>query len=104
LPLQKDEYARSPEAILAGLARNGDRDAFAELVNRRQAWIRNLMRRCCNDAALADDLAQQVFMQAWKNIPQLQRVSRFGAWLAHGHQCLAATSAQERSAEKCRGG
>lgn len=81
MPLQKDEYARSPEAILAGLARNGDRDAFAELVNRRQAWIRNLMRRCCNDAALADDLAQQVFMQAWKNIPQLQRVSRFGAWL-----------------------
>ena len=81
MPLQKDEYARSPEAILAGLARTGDRDAFAELVKRRQAWIRNLMRRCCNDATLADDLAQQVFMQAWKNIPQLQRVSRFGAWL-----------------------
>lgn len=81
MPLQKDEYARSPEAILAGLARNGDRDAFAELVTRRQTWIRNLMRRCCNDVTLADDLAQQVFMQAWKNIPQLQQVSRFGAWL-----------------------
>lgn len=81
MPLQKDHYARSPEAILAGLARNGDRVAFAELVRRRQNWIRNLMRRCCGDLNLADDLAQQVFMQAWRTIPHLQQTSRFGAWL-----------------------
>lgn len=39
------------------------------------------MRRCCGDFSLADDLAQQVFLQAWKNIPRLQRTSRFRAWL-----------------------
>ncbi len=67
--------------MLVGLARTGDRDAFAELVTRRQAWIRNLMRRCCGNAVLADDLSQQVFMQAWKAIDQLVDAERFAPWL-----------------------
>jgi len=67
--------------VLVGLARTGDRGAFAELVNRRQTWIRNLMRRCCGDAVLADDLSQQVFMQAWRAIRQLHDAERFGPWL-----------------------
>ena len=63
------------------LARNGDRRAFSELVSRRQAWIRNLMRRSCGDVTLADDLSQQVFLQAWKTLPQLQDPEKFGPWL-----------------------
>ena len=63
------------------MARKGDRDAFAELVRRREAWVRTLLRRCCNDATLADDLAQAAFMQAWNTIGQLRRSSRFGPWL-----------------------
>lgn len=64
-----------------GLARNGDREAYAELVRRRQAWVRSLMQRCSGDVTLADDLAQQVFLQGWLNIRHLQQASRFGAWL-----------------------
>ncbi len=64
-----------------GLARTGNRDAFAEIVRRRQTWIRNLMRRCCRDATLADDLSQQVFMQAWRTIRQLHDAERFAPWL-----------------------
>ena len=67
--------------VLVGLARKGDREAFAELVNRRQHWIRNLMRRCCGSHTLADDLAQQVFLQAWRSVAHLQRPGRFGPWL-----------------------
>ena len=63
------------------LARNGDRKAYSELVSRRQAWIRNLMRRSCGDMTLADDLSQQVFLRAWKALPQLQDPGRFGPWL-----------------------
>ncbi len=76
-----DFLEKSPESVLVSLARTGNRDAFAELVARRQAWIRNLMRRCCGDVTLADDLAQQVFMQAWKSIRQLHDAARFGPWL-----------------------
>jgi RNA polymerase sigma-70 factor, ECF subfamily len=81
LALDRDYCSRSPEVVLVGLARKGDRSAFAEIVRRRQAWIRNLMRRCCGDVTLADDLAQQVFLQAWRTIRQLQQSARFGAWL-----------------------
>lgn len=39
------------------------------------------MRRCCGDATLADDLSQQVFLQAWRSIRQLHDAERLGAWL-----------------------
>ena len=77
----QEDYSRSPESIVVRLARNGDRKAFSELVARRQGWIRNLMRRFSGDAALADDLSQQVFLQAWRAIPRLQHPGRFGPWL-----------------------
>lgn len=81
MPATSTSYAESPEALVVGLARTGDEKAFAELVQRRQAWIRNLMRRCCGDADLADDLAQQVFLQAWRDIRHLRQPRSFGAWL-----------------------
>jgi len=39
------DYSDGSEALIVGLARTGDKKAFAELVRRRQSWIRNLMRR-----------------------------------------------------------
>ena len=79
--MQPDLYSGSAEALLVGLARKGDRAAFAELLRRRQAWIRNLLLRCCNNPVLAEDLAQQVFLQAWRTIHQLRYTGRFAAWL-----------------------
>lgn len=70
-----------PEHLIVLLAREGDEDAFADLVRRRQSWLRNLMRRACGEVALADDLAQQAFLTAWRKLPQLREPARFGAWL-----------------------
>ncbi|MDF2370178.1 MAG: sigma factor [Rhizobiaceae bacterium] len=81
MPPAPINYAASPEALVVGLARSGNSDAFAELVRRRQSWIRNLMRRLCGDITLADDLSQQVFMHAWQKMAQLQQTDRFGPWL-----------------------
>ena len=39
------------------------------------------MRRNCREPALADDLSQQVFLQAWRTLPQLHDPARFGPWL-----------------------
>ena len=81
MPLAREQYSRSSESLLVGLARNGDRSAYAELVRRRQAWLRNLMLRFSGDRTLADDLAQTAFLQGWQNIRHLQSRGRFGAWL-----------------------
>lgn len=72
---------RAAEAAVVALAMSGDRDAFSELVRRRQSWLRNLLRRLCRDPVLADDLAQQVFLRAWRSLPTLRSVAAFGAWL-----------------------
>lgn len=69
------------EATVVALAMNGDARAFSELVQRRQASLRNLLRRLSRDAALADDLAQQVFIKAWRSLPKLRSVNAYGAWL-----------------------
>lgn len=68
----QDHYPDCPEALIVSLARTGDRSAFADLVRRRQSSIRNLMRRFCSDTTLADDLAQQVFLQVWRKIHTLK--------------------------------
>ena len=73
--------AQAAEAAVIALAMRGDAAAFTELVQRRQSWLRNLLRRLCRDPTLADDLAQQVLLQAWRALPRLQSVVAFGAWL-----------------------
>jgi RNA polymerase sigma factor (sigma-70 family) len=69
------------EVAVVALAMNGDDAAFGELVRRRQEGIRNLFRRVTRDPTLADDLAQQAFVAAWKSIRSLKSPSAFGAWL-----------------------
>jgi RNA polymerase sigma factor (sigma-70 family) len=67
--------------MLVVLASRGDEAAFAELVRRRQAWVRGLLRRLSGDAALADDLAQEAFLHAWRKLAGLRDPGAFGAWL-----------------------
>ena len=80
-PLPAAALAQAAEAAVVALAMNGDAAAFSELVRRRQSGLRNLLRRLSRDPALADDLAQQAFLKAWRALPKLRSVGAFGAWL-----------------------
>ena len=73
----REVYPQCPEALLVSLARDGDRDAFEELVRRRQSSVRNLMRRFCGEPSLADDLAQQVFLKLWTSLRSLKNADAF---------------------------
>lgn len=73
--------AAAAEATLAALAMYGDDSAYGELARRRQSQIRGLLRRLCKDPALADDLAQQTFLQAWRSVRTLKSPGAFGGWL-----------------------
>ena len=75
------KLGEASEAAIVALAMNGDDAAFGELVRRRQDAIRNLFRRMTREPALADDLAQQAFLLAWKSIRTLKSPAAFGAWL-----------------------
>jgi len=79
--LSRAALAAAAETTLAGLAISGDDSAYGELVRRRHAQIRNLLRRLCREPALADDLAQQSFLRAWHQVHTLQAPAAFGGWL-----------------------
>jgi RNA polymerase sigma-70 factor (ECF subfamily) len=73
------------EAELAGWlarARRGDRHAFARLVRAHQSRVRLQLRRLAHgDAALADDLAQETFVQAWLHLNDFRGDARLATWL-----------------------
>jgi RNA polymerase sigma-70 factor, ECF subfamily len=69
------------EAVVIGLAASGETSAFDELVRRKQSGVRSLMRYLSHDAALAEDLAQQVFVEMWKSLPRLESPRAFHGWL-----------------------
>ncbi|MBV9043698.1 MAG: sigma-70 family RNA polymerase sigma factor [Alphaproteobacteria bacterium] len=73
--------ADAAEANVVMLAALGDDRAFAELVRRRQSSVRGLLRKLSHDATLADDLAQETFVQAWRTLSQLRNAAAFGGWL-----------------------
>ncbi len=73
--------SQAAETVLIALARTGDTPAFGEIIKRYQNRVRNFMRRLCNHPDLADDLAQQVFLRAWKSIGQLRSPEAFYGWL-----------------------
>jgi RNA polymerase sigma-70 factor (ECF subfamily) len=66
---------------LADKARGGSVPAFEALVRREQALVRGFLRRLCGDAALADDLAQETFVFAWRRIGDFQGRGAFRGWL-----------------------
>src|SRR2546423_2420081 len=69
------------DLILAVLDRD-DREAFAELVRRHQSKIRTVLRRLTGgDIAFADDLAQDTFVLAWRNLRSFRFEARFSTWL-----------------------
>lgn len=92
-------YALGPEALVVSLAVRGDGDAFTELVRRRQRWLRDLLRRSSEDAGSADDMAQHVFLRAWRRIRRLEHPDRFGAWL---EQIAVAETTESQSSRTAR--
>ena len=68
-------------AELVRAAQAGDREAFGELFERyRPAMVALAMRRVHN-ADEAEELAQDVFVQAMQKIDQLRVPEAFGGWL-----------------------
>jgi RNA polymerase sigma-70 factor, ECF subfamily len=67
------------EAIEA--CRRGEREAFDRLVMRYQRDVYRLCYRYVNDHEDANDLAQEVFLKAWRAIGRFRGESSFSTWL-----------------------
>ena len=77
-----NERAAAELAGWLARARAGDRHAFARLVRAHQSRVRLQLRRLVHgDAALADDLAQETFVQAWLHLNEFRGDARLATWL-----------------------
>lgn len=66
---------------LAAQAAAGGRREFGELVRRHGPAVRGLLRRMGAQPALADDIAQDAFVQAFQRCAEFRGEGAFSAWV-----------------------
>lgn len=69
------------DADLVALCVQGHRGAFRTLVERYQSLICALTYAGCGDVHRSEDLAQETFLQAWKNLGSLNDPTLLRSWL-----------------------
>ena len=69
------------DLALVTRTQEGNRDAFSALVARYQDRVLNLVFRRLSDRDLALDVAQEVFLKAYRGLPRFQGDAQFFTWL-----------------------
>jgi RNA polymerase sigma-70 factor (ECF subfamily) len=59
----------------------GERNAFSELVCIHAQGVRNVIYRMCGDAHIAEDAAQETFIQAWLHLSSYRPQTSLRNWL-----------------------
>ena len=76
-PRGRDE---SDEQLMLN-AGQGDRNAFDELVRRYSSRMVNVAYQVLGDRELAEDVAQETFLRAYKSAARYRQISKFSTWL-----------------------
>jgi len=69
------------EARLVAQALAGSQSAFEQILRRYQRPVISLLIRLTGDAALAEDLAQEAFVKAFRNLAAFDTRRRLSSWL-----------------------
>ena len=85
-----------PDHDLIKRSREGDQAAFAELVMLHADRVYVALRRFGLGPGDADDVAQEVFLRAWRGLDRFQERSSFSTWLYR----IAFNEAQRRLARR----
>jgi RNA polymerase sigma-70 factor, ECF subfamily len=86
----------SDERALIARARGGDENAFAQLVTEHSSRVYGSLLRFGLSPAEADEVAQEVFLRAWRGLARFEERSRFSTWLYR----IAFNEAQRRLARR----
>lgn len=62
-------------------AAGGDRDAFARVIEGTQSLVSSIALAITGDVARSQDVAQDVYLAAWRGLPSLRAPEKFEAWL-----------------------
>jgi RNA polymerase sigma-70 factor (ECF subfamily) len=81
IPIREDEDRRAVERRLVREAQNGDFLAYERLYRDNERKVFALCLRMSSDAALAEELTQEVFVRAWRKLSTFRGDSAFSSWL-----------------------
>lgn len=78
---QEKERERALERSLVERAQDNDTLAYECLYQMHIGRVFALCVRLCNDRDMAEDLAQEAFVMAWRKLDSFRGDSAFGSWL-----------------------
>ncbi|MBI2434890.1 MAG: sigma-70 family RNA polymerase sigma factor, partial [Candidatus Hydrogenedentes bacterium] len=76
----------------------GRRDVFADLVTRYERAVKGIALASCRNVQEAEDLAQEAFLRAFKDLTRLRQPDHFGPWLIQITRNLAVDRARRTAA------
>ncbi|MCE9581277.1 MAG: RNA polymerase sigma factor [Planctomycetes bacterium] len=76
-----DPKTEQDDALLVSRSRNGDRQAFEQLVHRHSALVGGIAYQVLGDSNGAADVAQETFLKVHRRLETLEDPTRFRAWL-----------------------
>jgi len=91
------------DAELVAAAAKGSRDAFAAIVSRYQSLVCSVAYSATGNLSLSEDLAQEAFLAAWKQLRQLREPERLRPWLCGIARNLSANSLRRRERDPVAG-
>jgi DNA-directed RNA polymerase specialized sigma24 family protein len=85
-------------------ARNGDRDAYVDLISVRQDRLFATAQRILRDIDRAEDALQDALVIAWRDLRGLRDPDRFDAWLQRLliNVCISQATRERRRTTKLR--
>ena len=85
--------SRGEEALLIERLRQGEEQAYEELLSRFQQPVFNLVYRLMSDPSDANDVVQEVFLKVFRNVSSFRSQSSLKTWIyriavneAHNHR------------------
>jgi RNA polymerase sigma-70 factor (ECF subfamily) len=89
------------EAIVRAVL-DGRTNSFAELVDRHKDSVYGTLMRLTGDPDVAEELAQETFVRAYRGLGKFRGESRFGTWLVQIAVNLARDRIRERQRQRGR--
>jgi RNA polymerase sigma-70 factor, ECF subfamily len=81
MPMPVSSQTGVDESVLVSQAREGDTQAFGELVRRYEGKIFRLAQHITQNREDAEDVLQETFLKAYEHLEQFQGQSKFYTWV-----------------------
>lgn len=101
LPLPLSEYPESSAGKLVSAARRGESAAWETLVRTYHKTVYDTVRRRVKTDADADEVCQEVFLQAVRKLNQLKDAAAIGSWLRRIAERLAINYVTRNHTVRC---